>query len=72
MTKFGQPFSLKLDKDKDVLNSKMGAICSILLTLLLIAYMVYKATVLEGRKNVDIIQTITENYFDEHYTFGAK
>ena len=70
--KFGQSLSLHIDKGKEALPSKMGSFCSILLVAILIAYTGYKISILEGKKSIDILQAVKENYFDASYVFGAE
>ena len=70
--KFGQSPKMRLDGGKDALPSHMGALCSIVLLILLVAYAGYKVSVLEGRKAVDILQAIHEDHFDGSYVFGAE
>ena len=50
----------------------MGALCSILLLVLMLTYTGYKISRLTGRKNIDIIQAVKENHFDANHVFGAK
>ena len=50
----------------------MGAICSLLLLALVLVYAGYKASILEGRKSIDILTAVTEDYFNETYVFGAN
>ena len=69
---FGQPYELKIGEKRSALPSKMGSFCSILLLVVLFAYAGYKASILEGKKKVDIVQAVQENYFDDSYVFGAE
>ena len=50
----------------------MGAFCSILLFIILIAYAGYKISILEGKKSIDILQAVKENHFDDSYVFQAE
>ena len=50
----------------------MGACCSLILYLILISYAGYKASVLEGRKSVDIVQAVLENHYDSDSIFSEK
>ena len=49
----------------------MGAACSILLFIFLLAYTGYKISVLEGREAVNVLQSVAEDYFEEGDSFGA-
>ena len=60
---------MRLEDGRDALPSRIGAVCSILLTILLITYAGYKVSVLEGKKSIDIIQAVVENHFDDTYKF---
>ena len=60
-----------IDEGKDVLPSKMGALCSIMLLILMLIYTGYKTSILEGKKDIDIVQAIKENHFDDSHLFGA-
>ena len=59
-----------IDEGRDVLQSKMGALCSIILLILMLIYTGYKISILEGKKDIDIVQAIKENHFDESHVFG--
>ena len=69
---FGQSFTFLIDEGRDALPSKIGAICSILLFVVVLAYTVYKISVLEGKTSIDILQAVKENHFDDSYVFGSK
>ena len=69
---FGQSFTMQIGEGKTALRSKLGAFCSFLLVIILIIYAGYKVSILEGKKNVDIIQAVKENHFDNDYVFGAE
>ena len=63
---------MQIDERRSALPSIMGSFCSILLLVVLFAYAGYKASILEGKKKVDIVQAVQENYFDDSYVFGAE
>ena len=63
---------MRVGEGKDALHTKMGALCSILLTVILIVYAGYKISILEGKKSVDIVQAVQENYFDDTHVFSNK
>ena len=60
---------MHIDDGKRTLPSKMGSLCSILLTVLLIMYAGYKISILEGKKSIDIVQAVQENHFDDTHIF---
>ena len=70
--KFGQPFRMRLDKGRDALPSRMGALCSILSIAVLLTYVGYKINILQGKKSIDIIQAVIEDHFDETDKFTAS
>ena len=49
----------------------MGACCSILALILLVAYGGYKFSIMEGKKSVDLVQAEIENQYDYSYKFGG-
>ena len=63
---------MHLDKGQDALTSKVGALCSLLLFVVMIVYTGYKISIMNGKKNIDIIQAVKENHFDESHVFGVK
>ena len=63
---------MNLDKGQSTLPSKTGTVSSFLLVILLIVYTYYKFDIMLGKKDVDIISAVKENYFKPEYTFGAK
>ena len=62
---------MKLDEGKVDLPSKTGAICSILLVLIIGSYTLQKMDVLLNKRDVNITTALAENYFDSDYEFGA-
>ena len=63
---------MRIDEGREVLPSKMGALCSILLLVILITFASYKIYILQARKSIDIIQAVKENHFDHTYVFGPE
>ena len=61
-----------IDEGRDALPSKMGALCSILLLIVMITYTGYKISILEGKKSIDIVSAVRENYFRSDNKFGAQ
>ena len=70
--KFGQAFTMRIDDGRDKLPSKLGAICSLLLVIILITYAGYKISVLEGKRSIDIVQAVIENHFDDTHVFSNQ
>ena len=67
--RFGQSFTLRLEEGRETLRSRVGALCSVMLIILLISYAGYKVSVLEGKKSIDILQAVRENHFDDTHEF---
>ena len=63
---------MRLEDGRDALPSKVGAVCSIVLIILLISYAGYKVSVLEGKKSIDIIQAVVENHFEDTEKFSHE
>ena len=61
-----------IDEGRDALPSKMGALCSILLLIVMVTYTGYKISILEGKKSIDIVSAVRENYFRSDHKFGAQ
>ena len=63
---------MNLDKGQSTLPSKTGTVNSFLLLIFLIIYTYYKFDIMQGKKDVDILSAVKENYFKPEYTFGSK
>ena len=50
----------------------IGALCSILLIIILLGYGACKVSILEGKNRVDVIQAVQENYFDDEYVLSGE
>ena len=48
----------------------MGALCSLLLLVVMLTYTGYKISILEGKKSIDIVQAVKENHFDSSDVFS--
>ena len=70
--KFGQAFTMRIEDGRDTLPSKLGAICSLLLVIILVVYAGYKISVLEGKRSIDIVQAVIENHFDDTHVFSNQ
>lgn len=70
---FSQSYTLRIDGEgRDALPSKLGAIFSILLMIIMLLFTGYKISRLTGKKNVDIIQAVVENHYDDEFVFGGE
>lgn len=63
---------MRIDEGKEVLPSKIGALCSFLLFLILLAFSSYKVYILQGKKSIDIVQAVKENHFDHNFVFDHE
>ena len=61
---------MKLDQGQDSLPSKMGAISSLFVISLLLVYTYYKFTIMDRKKDVDILSAVRENHFGLDHVFG--
>ena len=68
---FGQSFRMKLDEGHDAKNSFLGGVCSLILLIVIIVYAYQKADVLIYKKDVDILSTTNEAFFDADHIFDA-
>lgn len=68
---FSEQFNLRVDDKQDKLPSKIGALCTYLMVLVLLAYTGYKVDVQLARKSTNIVQAVEEDKFDENSVFGA-
>ena len=50
----------------------MFAFCSILLSIIVIAYAGYKLDILVSRRDVDILKAVLEDAIDDDYIFDAQ
>ena len=60
---FGETFHMKLDGASDDLRSILGALCSLVLFLIVLGFAYLKADVLINKKDVDILSTVNDNFF---------
>ena len=63
---------MNLDKGQGSLPSKMGAISSIFLLVVLIIYAYYKFNILMEKKDVDILSAVLEDHFQADYQFKSN
>ena len=50
----------------------MGAFCSLLLTIVLLAYAMQKIEVMLSKKDIDILTALNDSYFDSDFSFGFE
>ena len=50
----------------------MGAFCSLFLTIVLLAYTMQKIEVMISKKDIDILTSLNDSYFDSDFSFGFK
>lgn len=70
--KFGATFAWQIGTGGSALPTRLGALCTVFLQVVLIAYTGYKVSILDAKKDVDILQAVKEDYFDNQYKFGAE
>ena len=63
---------MKLEEGITSVPSKMGTFCSLLLMMTVLTFTYYKVDVLLGRKDVDVLSAVAENYFDSSDSFSGK
>lgn len=61
---------MKLDRDRDVLQTFMGSTCTILIAIITILYAYQKTDVWLGKKDVDIMSSVIESHFNDSYVFS--
>ena len=63
---------MKLDGGEEGLKSWMGSLCSIILATVMLAYMYQKMDVLIARKDVDVLSTINDQYYEDDFIFSYE
>ena len=63
---------MKIDKQKSVLQSTMGSLCSVVVLLIVTAYAYQKLDVWMQKKDVDILESTADDYFDLDYIFDYE
>ena len=63
---------MKIDGQSDRLSSWMGAICSLLILLVIAIYAYMKLNTLMLRSDMDIVQILHDTYYDYDYEFSYK
>ena len=69
---FGESYAQKLEGDETVIQSYFGSICSVLIAVMTILYALQKLDVIISKKDVDILSTVKEGFFDQDYVFSYK
>ena len=72
MDRFGESFTMKFEGGKKELKSITGATLSILLIIILLGYTSLKVDNLLRRSQIDIIEAVNENFYEETKQIGAK
>ena len=62
---------MNLDKGQGSLPSKMGAINSFFLLIVLLIYTYYKFDIMLEKKDVDILSAVQRDHFQADYEFKA-
>ena len=68
----GERFSLRLDQRKFLLRSICGACCSLVFMVTVLAYSVWKVSIMVQRKDTTIITTESVLHFGEDDYFDSK
>ena len=63
---------MKIDKQKSVLQSTMGSLCSLLVLVVVSAYAYQKTDVWMQKKDVDILESTVDDFYDMDYIFDFK
>ena len=63
---------MKLEDESHVLHSYAGSLCTLLMFCVTILYALQKFIVLVERKDVDVLSTTLDSFFDEHHIFNYK
>lgn len=62
---------MAIDSGKSALRSKLGALCSILIRVIVIAYTAYRLSIMEGKKSVDVLSVVQQDAISEDYVFSS-
>ena len=73
---FGESFTMKLESDSDSIKTVFGSLCSIILLMVTLFYAYLKLDVLMEKKDVNVLSTVKDLYFDNndkfHYSDGLN
>ena len=69
---FGESFAQKLNGDNTVVQSYVGSVCTLMIFLVTILYALQKMDVIISKKDVDILSTVKEGFFDDDYVFSHE
>lgn len=70
--RFGQKFEMAIDEGRGTLKSGVGAGCSVVIRMLILAFAVYKVIVMETKKSVDVLQVLKTDAVDQEAVFTDK
>ena len=62
---FSERFRMRLDDGEASISTVTGALCSLLIVILLVLYFYLKLDVLVYRKDVDVLSTLKDYQFDD-------
>ena len=63
---------MRLDKGREALPTRLGALCSIMSLVILLTYASYKISILQSKKSIDVLQAVKEDHFNDLDKFTAK
>lgn len=63
---------MKLDGERDVVQTLLGSLCSLILAIVVIAYTNHKIDVWLNKMDIEIITAKQVGYFDEDYVFSFE
>ena len=63
---------MKLEGGTHVVQSYAGSLCSILFICITLLYAVQKMVVLVEKKDIDVLSTTLDSFYDEHYVFSYQ
>ena len=69
---FGESFHMKIDGRYSALSTWMGALCTLLIFIIIGLNTYLKVVTLLSRKDVNIVQVLHANYHSEEFEFGYE
>lgn len=69
---FGKRFSMIIDKSTSVQQTTMGALCSLMMLIIVTAYFVQKCEVWYSKKDVDLLSATETGFFNSSYVFDHE
>ena len=67
---FGESLSMKLEGETHVVQSYGGSCCSLLIMCITVLYAMQKFNVLLEKKDIDVLSTTLDSYYDENFVFS--